>query len=151
MLAKDLAVLFERDLLKLKTEINAYTDEKNRWRIIDGTANAAGNLTLHLLGNLQHYIGHVLGGSGYQRNRPAEFSSKDVPLETLNHGIDTTIAVVVRTLGALQAADLDKPYPENVFDDRKDMTTGFFLVHLLFHLGYHLGQINYHRRVVEAA
>ena len=74
-----LSQLFLRDLDKLKTEITSFKDEKKIWEISGDIKNSAGNLCLHLCGNLQHFIGAVLGNSGYVRNRDAEFSRKNVP------------------------------------------------------------------------
>jgi hypothetical protein len=145
MLTENLALLFERDILKLKSEINAYPDEKKLWVALPGTSNPGGNLCLHLLGNLQHYIAGVLGNSGYLRNRPIEFSSKDIPLYVLNDLVDHTVTVVTKTIRSLDNKDLAKNYSEKVFD--YEMTTEYFLLHLLAHLSYHLGQINYHRRM----
>lgn len=145
MLTENLAQLFERDILKLKTEINAYTDENKLWIAVPGTNNPGGNLCLHLLGNLQHYIGGVLGSSGYIRDRPKEFANKDVAIVELTGLIDHTAVVVVKTIRSLDSAALAKNYPEKVFD--YEMTTEYFLLHLLAHLNYHLGQINYHRRM----
>ena len=73
--------LFQRDLEKLKTEISSYKDEKKIWVISGEVKNSAGNLCLHLCGNLQHFIGAVLGNSGYVRNRDAEFTRKNVPVK----------------------------------------------------------------------
>jgi hypothetical protein len=145
MLTENLALLFERDILKLKSEINAYQDEKKLWIALPGTSNPGGNLCLHLLGNLQHYIGGVLGNSGYLRNRPGEFSSKDISLYELNGLVDHTVTVVTKTIRSLDNKTLAKNYSEKVFD--YEMTTEYFLLHLLAHLSYHLGQINYHRRM----
>ncbi|MEO8173519.1 MAG: DinB family protein, partial [Sediminibacterium sp.] len=113
---------------------------------VPGTSNPGGNLCLHLLGNLQHYIGHVLGNSGYVRNRPKEFSDKDIPVSELFDLIDHTVAAVAKTIRSLNETTLGKTYPEKVFE--YDMTTEYFLLHLLAHLNYHLGQINYHRRII---
>ncbi|MES2373289.1 MAG: DinB family protein [Bacteroidota bacterium] len=145
MLTENLAVLFERDIQKLKTEINAYADETKLWITVPGTSNPGGNLCLHLAGNLQHYIGGVLGNSGYLRDRPKEFSDKDIPVPALNGLIDHTASVVVKTIRSLDNKTLANNYPEKVFE--YEMTTEYFLLHLLAHLNYHLGQINYHRRM----
>lgn len=145
MLTENLAVLFERDILKLKTEINAYPDEKKLWIAVPGTSNPGGNLCLHLLGNLQHYIGGVLGNSGYIRDRPKEFSDKDIPVPVLNVLIDRTVEMVTKTIRSLDSETLANNYPEKVFE--YTMTTEYFLLHLLAHLNYHLGQVNYHRRM----
>jgi uncharacterized damage-inducible protein DinB len=145
-IAKDLAKLFERDILKLKNEIMAYGDERQLWIIKEQINNSGGNLCLHLMGNLQHYIGKVLGGSGYMRDRPAEFSRKDIPKEDLVKELEETAVVVNRAIASLTEAQLEKQYPEKVFE--YDMTVRYFLLHLLAHLNYHLGQINYHRRLI---
>lgn len=139
--------LFHRDLEKLKTEITSFKDEKIIWEISGDIKNSAGNLCLHLCGNLQHFIGAVLGNSGYIRNRDAEFSRKDVPLKELVDEIELTMKVVEKTLKNLPEGILEKTYSINVFG--YEMTTEFFLTHLTTHLNYHLGQINYHRRLLD--
>ena len=146
MLTENLTKLFERDILKLKTEISAYTDENKLWITTAGISNSGGNLCLHLLGNLQHYIGGVLGGSGYVRNRPEEFSQKNIPVSEMTKTIDHTLTVVTQTIHSLSAETLAKDYPEKVLDQVWE--TEIFILHLLAHLSYHLGQINYHRRLV---
>jgi len=142
-----LTKLFLRDLEKLKTEISSFKDEKNLWKISGEIKNSAGNLCLHLCGNLQHFIGSVLGNSGYIRNRDAEFSRKDIPLKELVDEIELTMKVVEKTLKNLPEGILEKTYPINVFG--YEMTTEFFLTHLTTHINYHLGQINYHRRLLD--
>jgi len=139
--------LFERDLEKLKTEITSYKDEKKMWEVTGEISNSAGNLCLHICGNLQHFIGSVLGISGYKRDRDSEFSRKNIPMDEMIRKIDHTIFTVNKTLNELDVNRLDEIYPINVFG--KEMTTAFFLVHLTTHLNYHLGQINYHRRVLD--
>jgi uncharacterized damage-inducible protein DinB len=147
MLTETLKSLFNRDLNKLKVEIESYQNESQIWAIDKNISNSAGNLCLHLIGNLNTYIGAELGKTGYVRNRPLEFSLKDVPRSELISKIDETISVVNNTLDSLTEADLKSIYPQIVFE--KEMTTEFFLVHLSTHLSYHLGQINYHRRLLD--
>ena len=139
--------LFNRDLEKLKTEISSYNDEKKLWEISGEIKNSAGNLCMHLCGNLQHFIGNILGNSGYVRNREAEFSTKDIPKEKLMDEINITAKVVEKTISELKEDKFNEIYPVNVFG--YEMTTEFFLVHLATHLNYHLGQINYHRRLLD--
>lgn len=139
--------LLLRDLTKLNQEIDSYTSEEAVWRIEKDIKNSAGNLCLHLCGNLQHYIGAVLGQSGYVRNRDAEFNTRGLSKEFLLNEIAATQSIVIKTLANLNPILLDKPYPEDVFG--KPMTTGYFLIHLTGHLNYHLGQINYHRRLLS--
>jgi uncharacterized damage-inducible protein DinB len=146
MLRKVLIDLYERDLGKLKDEIQQYADEADLWKTGEGITNSAGNLCLHLTGNLKHFLGAVLGGTGYVRERDAEFANKNVSRSEMLADIDATLDVVRSTLAGLVENDFDKPYPIEVFGH--PMTTGYFLVHLTTHFNYHLGQINYHRRLV---
>ncbi len=147
MMIQHLQKIFRRDLEKLKQEINAYSKEGNLWITGKGISNSGGNLCLHLIGNLNTYIGAEFGKTGYIRNRDLEFSLKDVPKAELISKIDDTISVVEKGLGTLQEADLEKEYPVKVFAE--EMSTGYFLMHLTAHLAYHLGQINYHRRLLD--
>ncbi|KIQ16391.1 DinB superfamily protein [Flavobacterium sp. MEB061] len=146
MLIETLKSLFNRDLNKLKIEIESYQSENQLWAIDKNISNSAGNLCLHLIGNINTYIGAELGKTGYIRDRPLEFSLKDIPKSELISKIDATILVVNNAFDSLTEADLDAIYPQIVFE--KEMTTGYFLVHLSTHLAYHLGQINYHRRLI---
>jgi uncharacterized damage-inducible protein DinB len=147
MLKLILKELFHRDLGKLRQEIAAYKNEQKIWYIEKGIANSGGNLCLHLVGNLNTYIGAELGQTGYVRNRPLEFSAKDVPQQELLKMIDDTATVVLSTLDKLADKDLENEYPQLVLE--KKTSTGHFLTHLATHLTYHLGQINYHRRLLD--
>lgn len=147
MLTETLKSLFSRDLNKLKEEIESYQNETQIWTTDKNISNSAGNLCLHLIGNLNTYIGAEIGKTGYIRDRPLEFSAKDIPQSELINKIEDTILVVNNALDTLTDKDLESIYPQLVFE--KEMTTGFFLVHLSTHLAYHLGQINYHRRLLE--
>lgn len=146
MLIETLKSLFDRDLNKLKLEIELYQNESQIWTIDKNISNSAGNLCLHLIGNLNTYIGAEIGKTGYIRNRELEFSLKDVPRSELIEKIENTLLVVNNALDTLTETDLEAIYPLVVFE--KEMPTGFFLVHLSTHLAYHLGQINYHRRLL---
>lgn len=146
MLRKILTELYERDIAKLREEIGLYANEADLWKTAPGISNSAGNLCLHLCGNLNHFFGAVLGETGYVRDRDAEFSAKGFTRAELITAIDTAHDSVMSTLASLTEDDLDKPYPIDVFGH--PMTTGFFLTHLSTHLAYHLGQINYHRRLL---
>lgn len=147
MILETLKTLLNRDLDRLKFEIESYEFEKQIWVIDKNISNSAGNLCLHLIGNLNTYIGAEIGKTGYIRNRPLEFSLKDISKSELISKIENTILVVNNALDSLNEDDLNQIYPQIVFE--KEMTTGFFLVHLATHLGYHLGQINYHRRLLD--
>lgn len=147
MITESLKSLYDRDLNKLKTEIEAYQNEENLWKLDKNISNSAGNLCLHLIGNLNHFIGAQLGNTGYVRHRELEFSLKDIPRTELIEKIEATIKMIDSVLPQLNEEDLKKEYPLIVFEDT--MTTDYFLIHLIAHLDYHLGQINYHRRLLD--
>ncbi|MCC3153290.1 DinB family protein [Hymenobacter sp. BT770] len=147
MLVAVLKTLFDRDLNKLSQEIEAYQDENALWRTEPGISNSGGNLCLHLLGNLNTYIGAELGHSGYVRHRDLEFSARDIPRTELLAGIAATRRVVEAALTPLADEQLAAEYPVLVFEARTSV--GYMLMHLATHLTYHLGQINYHRRLLD--
>lgn len=149
MLKDVLIELYERDLNRVKAEIEQYASDEALWKTSGEIANSAGNLTLHITGNLKHFIGAVLGGSGYVRNRDEEFSKQGISRDKLLAETDETAAVVKSSLEKLTEEVLAANYPIDVFG--QPMTTAFFLVHLTTHLNYHLGQINYHRRLLLSA
>ncbi|REJ83034.1 MAG: DUF1572 domain-containing protein [Bacteroidetes bacterium] len=146
MLSPILLDLFIRDLQKLEEEIKLYEKDDDLWILGGSINNTAGNLCLHICGNLQHFIGAILGHSGYERNREDEFSQKYIPRYQLIHEIEKTKAILDTTLKNLSEEDLFSIYPVHVFG--KELNTSYFLIHLLSHLNYHLGQVNYHRRLL---
>jgi uncharacterized damage-inducible protein DinB len=146
-IVETLLKLFDRDLLRLEEEINLYPDEESIWKLSGEIKNTAGNLCLHLCGNLQHYIGKNLGRISYVRNRDNEFAAKGVSKAELISEVQKTRQAVRESLETLKPSILETEYPEKVYD--YPMTTGYFLIHLTAHLNYHLGQINYHRRILQ--
>ena len=146
-MVEELLALYERDLQRLHKEIAAFQQEAHLWQTSGHVPNAAGNLALHLAGNLLTYIGKNLGHTAYVRDREAEFSSKSLPQQALLEQIEATQHIVRTTLQQIKPHELSQLYPENILGF--EMTTGFFLLHLLAHLSYHLGQINYLRRMLE--
>jgi len=147
MLVETLTKLFTRDLHKLKSEIESYRQEDKIWITDKSITNSAGNLCLHLIGNLNTYIGGALGHTGYIRQRDLEFSLKDIEKAQLIKRIEETIHVVISTLRQLEEKNLEEEYPLLVFDQKTSIE--YMLIHLATHLGYHLGQINYHRRLLD--
>lgn len=143
---KSLLEILERDLSKLESEINLYPDEDSIWKLQGEIKNSGGTLCLHICGNLQHFIGAILGNSGYVRNREHEFAARNVPRADLIKEISQTKTAVRSALEQLNVEALTKDFPIEVFG--KPMTTMFFLIHLAGHLNYHLGQVNYHRRII---
>jgi Protein of unknown function (DUF1572) len=141
-----LIALFKRDLEKLVLELEAYTDESKLWARAGEVKNPAGNLVLHLHGNLNHFVGKTLGHLEFMRDREAEFSRSGVPRAELIEMVRQTSAMLEKVLPSLSDADLAATYPLEVLG--YPMTTGYFLIHLYGHLNWHLGQVNYHRRLV---
>ena len=147
MITTILITLFEKELDTLKSEIAAYASDEQVWKVQEGISNSGGNLCLHLTGNLQHFIGATLGESGFIRNREAEFKLKNIPRQKLLEEIDNARQAVTDTLEQVSKKELESEYPIQVLDEPK--STQFFLIFLLKHLSYHIGQINYHRRLVQ--
>lgn len=141
-----LSALFLRDLPKLRVEIEGYTNEEDIWKVPEGINNSAGNLSLHICGNLRYYIGTILGGDGYVRDREFEFNGR-CDLTTLLDEIEATHKVLGTVLSAMDEGVPEKVYPIEMFGG--PINTGFFLMHLYGHMNYHLGQVNYHRRLIE--
>lgn len=146
MTPSDLRLLLLRDLASLRQELEAYPDESQLWATPRGVSNSAGTLALHCAGNLQHFIGACLGGHDYVRDRNGEFQRREVARAELVAGLDAAAQVVKLVLGALDPVRLEEDFP---FDfGGRTIPTGRFLLHLATHLAYHLGQVDYHRRVV---
>jgi uncharacterized damage-inducible protein DinB len=142
----DLKTLFQRDLQRLIDDLAAYPDDASVWALRGEIKNSAGTLALHLIGNLNHYLGARLGETGYVRQRDLEFSTRDVPRAELLTRLRETSVMVGRVLDL--PLEVEAVYPEKVLGS--EMTVGFFLVHLFGHLNWHRGQVNYHRRLVTA-
>ncbi len=143
-----LTTLITRDLQKLNSELELYQQEASIWKVEKNIANSAGNLCLHLVGNLNAYVGAILGKTGYVRDRDAEFALKNIPRKELIQKIEATIEMIQNVLPTVHADALAAEYPVLVLKEKT--TTEYFLIHLAVHLGYHLGQVNYHRRLIDA-
>lgn len=137
----------DRDLDRLVREVEAYPDEDSLWRPAPGIRNPGGVLANHVAGNLLHYVGAVLGGTGYLRDRSAEFERRDVPRPQLLARIGRARVVVDEVVSELGEKQLSEPFPDPP-SSMSGIETGAFLVHLASHLAYHLGQVNYHRRIL---
>ena len=145
-IAEELAELFSRDLSRLIQELDAFTDEDKLWRTMPGVSNSAGNLALHLEGNLREYIGCQLGNIQYDRNRTLEFNLRDLPAADLIQRIGGIQELIPRIVSGLSRVDLESIYPEKVFSAQ--LSTQQFLISLQGHLNFHLGQIDYLRRIL---
>ena len=145
MLSTELAQLYARDLTRLLQELRAFPDTASLWKTMPGVTNSAGNLALHLEGNLREYVGRQLGKIDYSRDRALEFSHRDVEQDEIVRRIEAVKEMVPEILRGVTAQQFDAMYPEQVMGH--PMTTRLFLVHLLGHLQWHLGQIDYLRRI----
>ncbi|PNY82445.1 DinB family protein [Deinococcus koreensis] len=146
----ELSTLFARDLTAVIKEMETYPDEATLWRVHGEIINPAGNLALHLIGNLSQFVGDDLGGVPYVRDRAAEFSRRDVPRAELIAGLTHVRTLVHGTLGRLDEARLAEVHPRVLPAFPEGMTSGAFLLHLYGHLNWHLGQIDYHRRLIDS-
>ena len=147
MIINALKILFDRDIILVQKEIGLYRDEASIWRVDGAISNSAGNLCLHLVGNLNTYIGNALGGTKYVRQRDLEFSAKNVPREQLLQMLEQTRTTVQEALAATAEERLPELFP--IIIREEETATGYTLIHLAMHLNYHLGQINYHRRLLD--
>ena len=147
MTIETLKTFFERDLNKLKFEIESYKSENKIWHFEKGISNSAGNLCLHLIGNLNAYIGVGLAKTNYIRQRDQEFSLKNIPRQELIKKIEETLGVVKTGLNHLSEKQMKDDFPIIIWD--KPMGMEYTLIQLIAHLSYHLGQINYHRRLSD--
>lgn len=145
---KDLTALYERDLNKLIQELEAYPNEAALWAVQGEIINSAGTLIFHLIGNLSKFIGDDLGGVAFSRDREAEFGRRDIPKQELLAGLNQTRAVVVKTLNGLDESRLTDVFPGQLPPNFQNATIQAFLIHLYGHLNWHLGQVDYHRRMI---
>ncbi len=147
MITSPLTELFVRDLNRLKAEIQEYKSEENLWKVEHSIKNSGGNLCLHLIGNLKTFIGNGFGDLGYIRKRDFEFAGKNVPRTQLYQEIDETIEIVQHALAQIKEAEISNNFPIVIWKEETGMA--FTLLHLYGHFNYHLGQINYHRRLLD--
>lgn len=139
-------MVLTRDLETLRRELRAYPSAPDIWAVRPGISNSAGTLALHLTGNISHFIGAVIAENGYVRDREAEFARTGVSLQEIEERIDVAKQSVEDALTKINDLDLEKPYP--ILLGEIQLTIGQFLIHLVTHFGYHLGQIDYHRRII---
>lgn len=146
MISAELAALFRRDLTRLAQELSALPDDGSLWTKPPGISNSIGNLVLHLEGNLREYIGRQLGGVPYTRQREREFSQSGLTLEDLRARVEPLATLIPDIVARLSDADLNRLYPEEPFNS--PISTGQFLISLNSHINYHLGQVDYLRRIL---
>jgi uncharacterized damage-inducible protein DinB len=145
-LGSNLAILLVRELATFERELALYPDDESLWKTTRGMANSAGNLALHVAGNLQHFVGAVLGVTGYARNRELEFGRRSGSREEVAAELQAASRVVREVLPALSEERLAAMYPEKL--NGLAVRTDRFLMHLCAHAGYHLGQASTLRRIL---
>ena len=146
MTGPTIAAIISRELKTIERELNAYQNDEQVWALPAGLPNSGGTLALHAAGNLRHFIGTVLGGGTYVRDRDAEFSRRGVSRAELIEGLKEAEKAVRDTLTSIDPSRFSEPYPLPVLNRR--VNTGEYLTHLATHLAYHVGQLDFHRRVV---
>lgn len=134
-------------LNQLKEEISLYKNEEDIWKTQGSISNTSGNLCLHICGNLNHFLGAALANTGYVRDRDPEFSRKNVSRGELVKRVDDSIATMGKVFDVINNERLEDIYPADKFGE--NVTNGFVLSRLVSHLAYHLGQINYNRRLIQ--
>jgi Protein of unknown function (DUF664) len=146
--ANDLAFLFRRDLAKLSKQIESFPSDEALWKTLPGVTNAAGNLALHIEGNLREFVGRQLGQIPYLRNRALEFSASGVSRDQLVARLTELRDAIPSVIENLTQEQMDMEYPQVVLEAA--MSTKQFLIHLYGHLNWHLGQVDYLRRILLA-
>ena len=145
-ITSDLRFLFDRDLAKLSRQIEAFPNDEALWQTLPGVTNAAGNLALHIEGNLREYVGRQLGNVPYERKRDLEFSSKGLSRAELSTRLAELRRTIPSVIEGLSAEQMEMEYPEVVL--WTTTSTQEFLIHLYGHLNWHLGQLDYLRRIL---
>lgn len=148
MIKDELIELYVRDLRRLQAEVMLYSSESALWTTAGGISNSGGNLCLHIVGNLKTFIGSAIADIMYTRDRDFEFNGRQVPMDQLCNEIDDLIKIVTRGFGSLtDERFLTEVFPIRIWETATSMS--FTIMHLHAHLNYHLGQINYHRRLMD--
>lgn len=144
-ISTEFSALFSRDLARLARQLDAF-DDAQLWQVRPGVANSAGTLMLHLNGNLREFVGRQLGGVPYVRDRAHEFSARDVSRSAMRAELIELTSLIPGVLSRMPATRWDDHFPENVLGE--PLTNRQFVAHLYGHLNYHLGQIDYLRRLL---
>jgi uncharacterized damage-inducible protein DinB len=126
-------------------EVMAPLSEKQLWAKPIEPGNSIGHLVLHLTGNLNHFVGAQLGGSGYVRDREREFTEAQPPPKgQLLADLDGAVATFRRVVEKLTPEQLAQPHPHGKFGSGLKA-----LVHLVAHFALHRGQMSYLVRLVK--
>lgn len=122
---------------QIRAAVDTLTDEQIWWRPNE-ESNSVGNIVLHLIGSLNHFLNRNIGGIDYNRNREAEFAERRaIPKAELMALFDDMVARAERTFDGLTPERFSDPSPEPkmhhiVLED---------LLSVLAHLASHTGQV----------
>jgi len=108
------------------------------WARGNENENAAGNLVLHLVGNVRQWIIHALGGQPDVRVRDHEFSATgEYSAEELVSRLRSTVAEATAVISGLSSEQLIRNYTvQNRTGPGLEM-----ILHVVEHFGQHTGQI----------
>ncbi|HLW77809.1 MAG TPA: DUF1572 family protein [Bryobacteraceae bacterium] len=99
--------------------------------------NAAGNLVLHLAGNVRQWILHGVGNQADVRQRDSEFAARELDVDELKLRLRATVSEAAAVLRALPPARLG----ERVTIQKYDVTVVEAILHVVEHFSQHTGQI----------
>jgi uncharacterized damage-inducible protein DinB len=140
LVAEDLATYFEHLVGRIDRLAGILTEEQ-LWAKPFGFGNSVGRIVVHLTGSLNHYIGAKVAGTGYVRDRPAEFADSQHPTgEEARWALREVVAMVARVLREQDEAGLRTPVGDCGAPVRDRF--GLFLV-CAGHVSNHVGQIVY--------
>jgi uncharacterized damage-inducible protein DinB len=145
-IASDISRVLVRELESLQREIALFPDDESVWKALPGVTNSAGNLALHVAGNLRHFVGATLGQTGYLRDRPAEFSRRSGTRAEVMAELQNAIVDVQATLSHISVERWHAEYPIAVRDVHAP--TALYMLHFCSHAAFHLGQVDYLRRIL---
>jgi uncharacterized damage-inducible protein DinB len=131
--------LFDESLPRLKKCLALLSDEEI-WTRPNAETVSAGNLVIHLCGNVRQWIVSRLGGAPDIRQRDAEFSEPGpMPRGKLQERLDTVMDEARQVLARLDPSSLAEPQTVQGFQE----TGVSILIHVVEHFSYHVGQISY--------
>jgi uncharacterized damage-inducible protein DinB len=136
------------ELEQLRDEVRQAAEplsEQQLWAKPVDPGNSVGHLILHLAGNLNHFVGAQLGGTGYVRDREREFTETDIPSKrAVLDRLAAAVANFRRVVSGLNAEQLAATHPTATFGSVLKT-----LLHLVAHFALHRGQISYIVRLVN--
>ena len=138
-LASSQRLLAKQSLPRIVKCLHQLSEEEIWWRP-NSSSNSAGNLVLHLCGNVRQWIISGLGEAEYRRQRDREFAERGpIPRKVLVTQLRRTIRDACQVLARLSEDSLSRRYVIQGFH-----VTGLDAAFgVTEHFGYHTGQIIY--------